>query len=158
MPYSSGVHGLPLVIYMTNGIYGSTMKRTTNIKLTGILMFGLISFGHANTTSSPKINDNLAQTASNKKGSGIAVIFLDLQQSNVTITAQRILGKRDKGIKKSTIKLDLSNRKDHVFVNLPKGLYQITRIDVPHFDLPYKLSTNKAVDWRFKVQDRKSVV
>lgn len=38
------------------------------------------------------------------------------------------------------------------FVNIPAGLYQITQINAPYFDLPFKLDTKNAREWRFSIK------
>lgn len=97
------------------------------------------------------------------KNWGIAALYLDIQQPNVVLSILAITESslessyrdidtlRFKGSKSKPSKIDLSGRKDIVYINLPEGLYQISQIDVPHFDLPYKLSTDNAPNWRFRV-------
>lgn len=99
-----------------------------------------------------------------QKTFGIAVAFVDLEQSNVVITLRKINERSIKnsvvdsealqfiGGKSDSIKLDFSGRTNMVFINLPEGLYQITQVDVPHFDLPYKISTDNSDAWRFNIQ------
>jgi hypothetical protein len=50
--------------------------------------------------------------------------------------------------------LDLKNvTKGFYFIPLFAGIYQITRINAPFYDLPYWLPTNKEAKWRFGVEE-----
>lgn len=120
-------------------------------------------FSYANTEGLWPVRDNLVMPSDKQKAFGIAVAFVDLQQANVFITLRKInerslqdsIKDADKldffGSKSEAIKLDLSGRTNLVSMNLPEGLYQITQVDVPHFDLPYKINTNNRDVWRFRV-------
>lgn len=113
------------------------------------------------------VHDNMLLPTEKQKDFGIAVAFVDIQQANVVITLRRINEKRLKdklenakdlsfiGGKSDATKLDLSGRTNMVFINLPEGLYQITQVDVPHFDLPYKISTDNSDAWRFRISSNK---
>jgi hypothetical protein len=126
-------------------------------------LFAVTFNSNANTEGFWTVRDTLVLPSEKQKKFGIAVAFVDLQQANVTITLRKINEKSladsiddlDEldffGGKAEAIKLDLSGRKNIVSINLPAGLYQITQVDVPHFDLPYKIGTNNRDIWRFRV-------
>lgn len=113
------------------------------------------------------LQDKIVNPQRTQKDYGIAVAFLDIQQPNVYLTIRKIiqsslrksLDNPEKldfwGGKKGAIKLDLSGRTNFISFNLPQGLYQITQVDVPHFDLPYKISTDNSDVWRFRVEANK---
>jgi hypothetical protein len=111
------------------------------------------------------VRDELTLPDAKFKGAGIAVLYVDIEQPNVTLSIRRInqsslADSRDDleelafiGAKRDTILVDLSGRDGFVSLNLARGLYQIVQIDVPHFDLPYKLSTDNEDTWRFRVRE-----
>lgn len=141
------------------------MSRTTQLVLFVILVLATISIGHTKAPEYWSVFDSPTMPSRKQKDFGIAVMFNDLKQANVMLSLRRI---RESSLDDSyknledlsfidassdAIRLDLSGRDGVTFVNLPEGLYQITRIDVPHFDLPYKLATDNSVSWRFRVKN-----
>ncbi len=49
--------------------------------------------------------------------------------------------------------LELKNKSYGYYLQvLPAGLYQITRLNVPYFDFPFRLNTNHQRDWRFNIE------
>lgn len=90
---------------------------------------------------------------------GVGAIFLNIKQDNVSIIIRKI---RDSIVAQNasaadikftgdSIEIDLSSFEDVAFVNLPEGSYQIIQVNVPHFNLPYKISTDNEKTWRFNV-------
>jgi hypothetical protein len=39
---------------------------------------------------------------------------------------------------------------------LPEGLYQITQVNAPYFDLPFKINTENSPEWRFRIEQGKT--
>jgi hypothetical protein len=92
---------------------------------------------------------------------GIGLVFFELNQHNVSMIIQlidedrissRAQVKQKLDFDGKELKLDFSGRSQHVAVNLPEGLYQIKQVDVPHFDLPFKVSTDNSDIWRFRIR------
>lgn len=53
----------------------------------------------------------------------------------------------------NSMRLDLKNTdKGFYLISLPAGVYQITRVNAPYFDLPYQLDIDNSPAWRFKVE------
>jgi hypothetical protein len=143
------------------------MKRITLLLVFISLLPSLVFTPFANAEGFWTVRDTLAIPTEKQETFGIGVAFLDLQQASVVITIREINEKsladsidnpeklRFSVSKKGAIKLDLSGRTNMVSINLPEGLYQITQVDVPHFDLPYKINTNNQDVWRFRVHRNK---
>lgn len=118
-----------------------------------------------NDENSWLVRTELSAPTQKQKSFGIAAFYLDLQQPNVVLSILRInensVLKAQQDLtnlrfftsQKKPIILNLSGFSENelVYVNLPAGLYQISQIDVPHFDLPYKLSLDNSDVWRFRV-------
>lgn len=64
----------------------------------------------------------------------------------------RLLRSAKKTSKKIT--LNLKDKKQGFYVlPLPRGVYQITRVSAPYFDLPYLMATDNTRDWRFVIEE-----
>lgn len=46
--------------------------------------------------------------------------------------------------------------KGFYLLSLPAGLYQVTQVNVPYFNLPFKLDTSKNTAWRFGIAEGKT--
>ncbi|MDT0594530.1 hypothetical protein [Glaciecola petra] len=110
-----------------------------------------------------KVRDSLSQPTGKQDDFGIGAIYVDIKQSNTILYVREInqnsLANANKDPEKlkfngKEFRLDLSDRTEIVYVNLPEGLYQIVRVDVPHYDLPFKISTNNSDKWRFLIQQQ----
>jgi hypothetical protein len=138
------------------------MKRISYLVVTLVLL-SCVFVSAANTETFWTVRDTLSLPDPKQKELGIAAMFVDLQQPNVVISIleikqssltasyKNIQDLKFSGFKSNTIKLDLSGRKNLVYIHLPEGLYQIIRVDVPHFDLPYRVSTDNSDVWRFRI-------
>lgn len=143
------------------------MKRITLLLVFISLLPSLVFSPFASAEGFWTVRDTLAIPTEKQETFGIGVAFLDLQQANVVITIREINEKsladsiddpeklRFSVSTKGAIKLDFSGRTNMVSINLPEGLYQITQVEVPHFDLPYKIDTNNQDVWRFRVNRNK---
>lgn len=109
------------------------------------------------------VRDALSQPTSKQDSFGIGAIYVDIKQSNTILYVQEINPSSIRSANEDPEKLkfrgkefrlDLSDKTDLVYVNLPEGLYQIVRVDVPHFDLPFRISTDNSVKWRFRIQQQ----
>lgn len=57
----------------------------------------------------------------------------------------------------SGILLELKDKSDGFYMlSLPEGLYQITRINAPYFNLPFRLDTEYVSKWRFYIRSGKT--
>jgi len=61
---------------------------------------------------------------------------------------------RTRGIKTSVDLKGIIN--GYYLMNLPEGLYQITSIRAPFYNLPFRLDTDYSRKWRFKVEKGKT--
>ncbi|MFT6267986.1 MAG: hypothetical protein ACJAVV_000791 [Alphaproteobacteria bacterium] len=138
------------------------MKRKIYLVFTLILLnFAFVSAANAELFWT--VRDKLSLPDPKQKALGIAAMYVDLQQPNVVISLleikqssllasyKNIEDLKFSGSKSRPIKLDLSGRNNLVYIHLPEGMYQITRVDVPHFDLPYRVSTDSSDVWRFRI-------
>lgn len=58
--------------------------------------------------------------------------------------------------KSKSITINLKDKNQGFYVlPLPQGVYQITRVSAPYFDLPYLKSTDNTRDWRFSIEEGK---
>lgn len=137
------------------------MKRYSH-RLYAVLFLGILSF-QSQAQQNWMVRDSLSQPTGKQDDFGIGAIYVDIKQSNTILYVREInpnsLAKANKDPEKlkfngKEFRLDLSDRTDLVYVNLPEGLYQIVRVDVPHYDLPFKISTNNSVKWRFRIQQQ----
>ncbi|MCO7224144.1 hypothetical protein [Pleionea sp. CnH1-48] len=103
----------------------------------------------------------IEEAASLKVGYGYLLVDLDVGGTGPSIEFVRLktgdklyLGQKQKYAVKGDKKLiRLSQDKQGFYVTqLQEGLYQITKINAPYFDLPYKLSTDRDRRWRFSVE------
>lgn len=60
--------------------------------------------------------------------------------------------KRANKVKKLTFK---KGKEGFYFTKLPKGLYQIKRVNAPSFNLPFRMSTEERRQWRFSIVEGK---
>ncbi|WP_445364027.1 hypothetical protein ACJJIQ_06080 [Microbulbifer sp. ANSA003] len=66
-------------------------------------------------------------------------------------------GQKYKLRKKGRYKVSLKDKSEGFYLmTVPAGLYQITQINAPYFNLPYKLDTAKQRTWRFHVEAKKT--
>ncbi|GAA0858292.1 hypothetical protein [Aliiglaciecola litoralis] len=122
---------------------------------------GMLISPMLNAQSTWLTRNSLTLPTNKQKDYGIGVIFVELNQHNVSAIVQRvdedsvaksITNKDALDLEGKPIKLDFTGTTGFVTVNLPEGLYQITQVDVPHFDLPFKVSTDNSDIWRFRVK------
>ncbi len=77
-------------------------------------------------------------------------IALDKKEADLPLSEKQI---KQLERTKSKFSVDLKD-KDHAFylAALPSGTYQITNVNAPYFNLPYKKSTGDSLAWRFEIQ------
>lgn len=84
-----------------------------------------------------------------KRLDGLLLLDVDAAGIAPSIEIHRVYNQFLAG--KITLSLkDLQQR--YVFYALPEGDYQITRVNAPYFDLPYKVNTLKDDAWRFTIK------
>lgn len=98
-----------------------------------------------------------------KKSQGYLLLNLDVGGTAPSIdilklaTNKRTIDNRNKDIGISAIRramtLNLQNKPDGFYViPLPSGLYQITSIQAPYYNLPFRLDTEFNRIWRFYIE------
>ncbi len=99
-----------------------------------------------------------------KSDQGYLLINLKVSSSSPSIEFYRLnVGdqtylRANQKFKKNSKKfiLDLKNKSaGYYFCKLSPGLYQITNVNVPYFDFPFKLNTDNARAWRFSIVEGK---
>lgn len=107
---------------------------------------------------------NLEAIVPLQENTGYLLVDLDLHGvapsfnfSKIKSDQPHYLAKEPKKLKLVKLrKIDLKNKSNGLYIlAMPTGLYQITRINAPYFDLPYRLTTDNRRDWRFSIEDGK---
>jgi hypothetical protein len=123
-------------------------------------------FSTTDTTAAPiQITlETVGNTETLKSGQGFLLINLEISGAAPSIEFYRINGgeqtflRPTQKFKKKSKKfiIDLKNKPNgYYFSQLPNGLYQITKINVPYFEFPFRLNTAEARDWRFSIVENK---
>lgn len=106
-------------------------------------------------------SDNLVPL---QKNQGYLVLYLNVNGSAPSIEFKKIKSRKanKKGYLLSTDKMSFTNntytialkdKKEGIYlVPLLAGLYQITRVNAPYYDLPYWLPTENNKTWRFSIK------
>ncbi|MEM7765797.1 MAG: hypothetical protein AAF290_17175 [Pseudomonadota bacterium] len=96
---------------------------------------------------------------------GYVLIGVDNGDTNAFLTVRRLehngrTPRRSKGeltFTPNSYRIDLSGREAGFYLlGVPAGLYQITEVNYPYFDLPFRLSTTDQSEWRFFVEEGKT--
>ena len=95
-----------------------------------------------------------------QKKQGYLVLYLDVNGSAPSIEFKKIkttkksyLNSNDKISFSNKYTITLKNKKKGVYlVPLLAGLYQITRVNAPYYNLPYWLPTENNKTWRFNIK------
>ena len=104
--------------------------------------------------------DSVIQGVPIKKHEGLVLLELDVDGTASSIEFSRVRVKDQSYLKPNqnlqtapmTYTLNFMDKPaGFYFFKLPKGLYQVKRIKVPYFNLPFKLDTNNRRTWRFSV-------
>jgi hypothetical protein len=128
------------------------------------LSFALLSISSLSAAQTEwLVRDTISLPEKKASNFGMGAIYLDVKQDNVSIIVREItrssLSKASEAkdnsklrFKNDGIRLDLSGKQDAVFINLAEGTYQITEVNVPHFDLPFRIDTDNRDVWRFNIK------
>lgn len=88
---------------------------------------------------------------------GYALVQLDVSGVAPSLELRRLGGNSGRPYTGKKYTVDLSQRDKGLYLaQLPPGTYQITRVNAPFYDLPFRLSTAGDARWRFKVQSGKT--
>ncbi|MEM9335729.1 MAG: hypothetical protein AAGA33_12850 [Pseudomonadota bacterium] len=99
-----------------------------------------------------------------KRSQGYVLIGIDSGDTESFLTAKRLESKgrelrleRGQPVEtKAGFRLDLADRpKGFYFLVLRTGVYQITEVSYPYFNLPFRLDTTTRPEWRFFVEPGK---
>jgi hypothetical protein len=92
------------------------------------------------------------------------LIELDVGGTAPSMEIRKLVSKHDdlhlhKGqkvvYKTERYKVDLKGKENGFYIlPLDEGIYQVTQVNAPYFNLPYKLSTNARRDWRFSIKEK----
>ncbi len=84
---------------------------------------------------------------------GYLLLGLDIGGTAPSIEYAQV--KRSK-IERKRVNVPLKGKeKGFLFLSLPKGTYQITRINAPFFNLPYWLDTKNMDNWKFTIDENR---
>ena len=100
-----------------------------------------------------------------KKDQGYLLVKMDVEGVAPSLTVDRLRNKGGSFLDENesvrlldeifTIKLkDVG--KGFYIMNLKAGLYQVTSVNVPYFNLPFRLDTSEEVTWRFSIHEGKT--
>jgi len=83
------------------------------------------------------------------KRSGYLLIYADLNYENATMRIKPLNSPSD-----ATISIDLGGEGETRWVRrrLTQGWYQVVSIEAPYFNLPYRLTTDEKLSWRFEIR------
>ncbi len=136
------------------------MRYVMTLLFVGLLALGLPADGRAQVV---ELYD--ADTLPPLKGrNGYIVIGVDSGDTESFLVATKLVAHNRKarfiGGKLQTtnkkFRIELAGRETgFYFAVLPPGLYQITQINYPYFNLPFRLSTDGSREWRFFVEEDK---
>ncbi len=85
---------------------------------------------------------------------GILVIRLDHEVEHAVLEYASVKGKKRKPVKKTTQSVSINGETgDFLILELPGGEYQITKLEVPQFDLPYLLVLADDRYWGFRIKN-----
>ncbi|BBM04076.1 hypothetical protein GL2_41500 [Microbulbifer sp. GL-2] len=97
---------------------------------------------------------------------GYALVKLDVDGTAPSIELSKMYtsgsaylesGEKAKLRKNSRYSISLKDKPEGFYLMaIPAGLYQITQINAPYFNLPYKLDTASRRTWRFHIEAKKT--
>ncbi len=132
------------------------------------LFFILLSLWLSHATVQAKAYIKTLTTSANleplQKNQGYLVLYLDVNGSAPSIEFKKMKARKanKKGYLVSSDKISFTNntytialkdkKKGIYLVPLLAGLYQITRVNAPYYDLPYWLPTENNKTWRFSIK------
>ena len=146
----------------------SNIKNYSYIYKLSIFILAVASVCPFSTVSANKNNLQLTEISEVKplkKEQGYLLINLNTNGIAASVEIVKLLGSKEdyfegkQNISKSyqKISLELKNKsKDFYVLPMSQGLYQITKVNVPYFDLPYILNTDDKRKWRFYIEKNKT--
>lgn len=144
---------------------GESIVKALKIFIFWLSVLGGTAFFSVGVAKASMINLRAAsQPAELGKGQGYLLLHLNVggvapSMEFVKLTSKQELSlrsekKRTKRFK--SVKINLKDKEKGLYLlNLPQGLYQVTQINAPYFNLPYRMSTDNEPYWRFYVEPGK---
>ena len=135
-------------------------KSLTLVALAVIAMLTAATASHAQTATLYTA-DSLPEL---KRKQGYALIGVDSgeTESFLVINSFESRGFRarrddtDMKLSKSDLRVELAGKDlGFYFMMLPAGIYQVTEVSYPYFNLPFRLDTTREREWRFYVEEGK---
>lgn len=133
--------------------------RPTTLLLTMLILSGTSFSSHSESLSLSSLSD-IPELRSKQ---GYLLIDLDINQTKPSLKLKRLTRNTDyleqynpqeNTQRKHTLRIENNINGMHV-VALAKGIYQITQLNVPYFNLPYRLDTDNKRQWRFRIEEGK---
>lgn len=121
----------------------------------------VLFFAHAGSGDVIKVLSDANNVAELKKKQGYLLVYVNVEGVAPSIEFSRINTRKTDVMlpdeKITYVKdyfLDLKNiEKGFYFIPMFAGIYQITRVNAPFYDLPYWLPTEKSANWRFAIEE-----
>jgi len=96
------------------------------------------------------------------RNDGFLLLNADIHGSAPSIELMKLGKLTDSGVlkeiepsRRKTLVIDLAGADGLRVASLPSGIYQIVRVNVPYFNLPYRKTTDTSELWRFEIQHEK---
>ncbi|MEM7613075.1 MAG: hypothetical protein AAF270_15425 [Pseudomonadota bacterium] len=118
-----------------------------------------------NANAQPLTLHSLDDLPELKRSMGYVLVGVDNGNTDAFLTVRRLESdgrtpRRSRGklvFEQPAYRMDLSGREAGFYLlAIPAGLYQITQVSYPYFDLPFRLSTKDQKEWRFHVEEDKT--
>ena len=125
-----------------------------------IALYTSYLYAAANNKTKNPVKPNQAKPLS--KGQGYLLVKMDVTAVAPSLTVDRLKNEGELYLdtnesrtfedEEFTVALK-GVEKGFYLIRLPAGLYQITQVNVPYFNLPFKLDTSKNTAWRFGIAE-----
>lgn len=126
------------------------------------ILYSILSGSHALAKLTVKQLSTVSTVPELIKNQGYLLVYINVEGTAPSIEFSKLKTNRtDFWVTKSfsysnNYRLDLKQVTPGLyFIPMLAGIYQITRINAPFYDLPYWLSTEKQAIWRFAVEKNK---